>query len=178
MKKLLVFLIAAGLMLSFAAGELSARAIIIKGGYAMMQNDLEDIDAENTWTFGVFFDMGTFIFNSLKFKPGLDWVSIETSNASLYDIWGIHFDWYWYFMGNSSISPFLGFGPSLNYKDYNNKYSRDKDSDAGVDLFAGAQFGISGTPFELILEARYRFIDIADRDENIFAILLGLQYKF
>jgi len=178
MKKLLVILTAAGLMLSFAAGELSARGIILKGGYAMMRNDLAD--ADDTYNFGVFLDMGNFLFNSLKFKPGVDWVSIEFPDAPAanYDIWGIHMDWYWYPMGNAALMPFLGFGPALNYLDAEEDTDDDEDSDAGVDLFAGLSFGISGTPFELMLEARYRFIDIADRNDNILAFNLGIEYKF
>ena len=178
MKKIFVVVIAAALMFSFASSELSAKGIIIKGGYAMMQNDLSDAQLVDQWNFGLFFDMGPFLFNSLVFRPGVDWVSYETENVAIADVYGIHFDWYWYFMGNSAIAPFLGFGPSLNYYDYDSRRDDNEDSDAGVDVFAGASIGISGTPLELILEARYRFMDIAARSENILAFNLGIMYKF
>ncbi len=178
MKKLLLVLVAAGLIVSFAASDVFARGIIIKGGYAMMRNDLEDAEIEDTWNFGLFFDMGTFLFNSLRFKPGVDYVSLATEDADWYDVYGIHLDWYWYPMGNAALSPFLGFGPSLNYNDYQDDRDDDEDSDAGVDLFAGVALGISGTPFELFIEARYRFLDIAARSENYLAFNLGIQYRF
>ena len=178
MKKLLIVLVAAGLIVSFAASDVFARGIMLKGGYATMRNDLADAEYEDTWTFGIFFDMGTFLFPSLRFKPGVDWVSLETEDQSIADVYGIHMDWYWFFMGDRSIAPFLGFGPSLNYYDREARGDEDEDSDAGVDLFLGAQMKLGGTPFDLMLEARYRFLDIADRGANILAFNIGLQYNF
>jgi hypothetical protein len=178
MKKLLIVFMAAGLIVSFAASDVFARGIMLKGGYAMMRNDYADAEVEDTWTFGIFFDMGTFLFPSLRFMPGVDWVSIETEEQSIEDIYGIHMDWYWFFMGERSIAPFLGFGPSLNYLDRNSRNDENEDSDAGVDIFLGAMMKLGGTPFDLMIEARYRFIDIADRGANILALNLGLKYNF
>ncbi len=176
MKKILLGVVAIGIVLSVTASEVSARAIILKGGWAMMRNDFAD--ADDTWTGGVFFDMGTFLFNSLRFKPGVDYVEVKADTWKYADIWGIHMDWFWYPLQNAPIAPFLGFGPSLNYLNFNNDRSDDDDSDAGVDVFAGAAFGIRGTPLTLFVEARYRFIDIASRDDNILAFNLGLEISF
>ena len=38
--------------------------------------------------------------------------------------------------------------------------------------------GIAGTPLDLILEARYKFIDIADRDDTMFQANVGIIFKF
>lgn len=162
-------------MMAAVTSEANARSIIFKGGWALMRNDFSR--ADDTWTAGIFFDMGTFLFNSLRFKPGVDFVEVESKDFKYADIWGIHLDWYWYPMHNVPISPFLGFGPSLNYLNFNND-SDDDDSDAGVDLFAGVSLGIRGTPLTLVLEARYRFIDIAARDDNILAFNLGIEISF
>ena len=86
-------------------------------------------------------------------------------------------DWWWFPLQNAPVNPFLGFGPSLNYLNYDNSRD-DDDSDAGVDVFLGAAFGLRGTPLELFVEARYRFIDIAARDDNILAFNLGIEIKF
>jgi len=176
MKKMFFVVIAAALICSFASSELSARSLILKGGWAMMRNDLAD--ADDTWTGGVFVDMGTFVFSSLRFRPGIDYVEVEGDNWKYADIWGIHMDWWWFPLQNAPVNPFLGFGPVLNYIDWNEDRNDDDDSDAGVDLFAGAAFGLRGTPLELFVEARYRFIDIASRDTNILAFNLGIEIKF
>ncbi|MCX7678942.1 MAG: outer membrane beta-barrel protein [Spirochaetes bacterium] len=175
MKKAVFLLIAGCMVVTMLASEASARSLILKGGWALMRNDFSR--ADDTWTAGVFFDMGTFLFHSLRFKPGVDFVEVESNDFKYADIWGIHLDWYWYPMQNAPISPFLGFGPSLNYLNFNNR-SDDDDSDAGVDLFVGASFGIRGTPLTVFLEARYRFIDIAARDDNILALNLGVEINF
>ncbi len=175
MKKILFVVIAAALICSFASSELSARSLILKGGWAMMRNDFSE--ADDTWTGGVFIDMGTFLFSSLRFRPGLDYVEVEGDGWKYADIWGIHMDWWWFPLQNAPVNPFLGFGPSLNYLNYDNSRD-DDDSDAGVDVFLGAAFGLRGTPLELFVEARYRFIDIASRDDNILAFNLGIEIKF
>ncbi len=183
MKKILIAVLTLGLVFTLASDNLFAGGIGIKGGYSFMQNDFDDpFKFKDTYNFGVYFDMGTFLFSSLRFRPGVDYVTLEqdldngtgTLDA---DLWGIHFDWYWHFLGNASISPFIGFGPTLNYYDWD-RTENDDDSDAGVDLFAGLTFGISGTPFELMLEARYKFVDIAETDQNILQANIGILYKF
>jgi hypothetical protein len=177
MKKLLIGIVALTILVSVSTSDLFARGIGIKGGYGIMLNDYDDANYEDTFTWGIFFDVGHVLFRDLRFKPSVDFITLEDDNNQYADLWGIHFDWYWYFLGNAAISPFLGFGPSLNYYNYDAS-DADDDSDAGVDLFAGAAMGISGTPFELFLEARYKFIDIAKKNENIMVLGLGLQYRF
>ncbi len=178
MKKILIMLFAAGIIISLSAGDVFARGIGVKGGYTWMREDNSDV-YENNWNGGVFFDMGSFIFQSLKFRPGLDYVNCEGKNNNLADheVWGIHFDWYWHFLGDGALSPFIGFGPTLNYLNWDDS-NADEDSDAGVDVFAGLMLGIAGTPLDLILEARYKFIDIADRDDAMFQANLGILFKF
>lgn len=179
MKRVVMVFAIFAIISTSAQQDILARAIGFKAGYATMQNDFEDAGRDDTWAFGVFFDMGKFLFDSLRFKPLVDYTPIEHENGTeLVDIWSFHLDWYWYFMGSSrsQIAPFIGFGPSLNYLDDQTQPSYD-DSDAGVDLFAGMQFGLSGD-LALLAEIRYRFIDIAERNENILQYSLGLQVNF
>lgn len=177
MKKLSVMLIALTLLFSVATTDVFARAIGIKGGYTMPKDDLRDFD--DVWAFGVYFDMGTFLISNLDFRPSVDMFSLEQSDANTKyaDVWGIHFDWYWHFLNKGSIAPFIGFGPALNYYDYDND-TTEGDSDAGVDLFVGSDFKIGGTPFSLMVEGRFKFLDIAARDATAWQINVGIAYNF
>lgn len=176
MKKLFVILAVLGLLFA-ASSDSFARGIIIKGGYAIMQEDYDDMEYENKPFFGLFFDMGTFLFNSLRFKPGVDYIAMESDQANVdFDVWGIHFDWYWYFLGKAAIQPYLGFGAALNYYD-GDRNDDDEDSDAGVEGFFGFEFDLSG-PLALMLEARYVVHDIANRDQNMVKLGVGIQYSF
>ena len=178
MKKLFVILAVLGLLFA-ASSDSFARGIIIKGGYAIMQEDYDDAEYDNKPFFGLFFDMGTFLFNSLRFKPGVDYISMEAEEGQGYgdfDVWGIHLDWYWYFLGKAAIQPYLGFGAALNYYD-GGRYDDDEDSDAGVEGFFGFEFDLAG-PLALMLEARYVVYDIANRDQNMIKLGAGIQYSF
>ena len=183
MKKVLIAALTLGLVFTFASDNLFAGGIGIKGGYSFMQNDFDDpFKFKDTYNFGVYFEVGHLVFPSLIFRPSVDYVTLEQdvdngTGAFDADLWGIHFDWYWHFLGNTPISPFIGFGPTLNYYDWERSENND-DSDAGVDVFAGLTMGISGTPFVLMLEARYKFVDIAESDQNIIQANVGLLYKF
>jgi hypothetical protein len=79
-------------------------------------------------------------------------------------------------MGDGAISPFIGFGPTLNYLNWDDS-NADEDSDAGV-TYSPASCWDCGHPSDLILEARYKFIDIADRDDAMFQANLGILFKF
>lgn len=181
-KKNIVTVMAVALLSSFlvisASTEANARAIGIKGGWAMVQDNYESAGFEDTYTYGLYFDMGRFVFNSLDFRPGLDYIKLEheTNNNIEYTIWGIHLDWYWHFMGRSSLSPFLGFGAALNIIDDGDDQT-DDDSDAGLEIFGGADVGLTGT-ISLLIEARYCFNDIANWDYNLAKFLIGLSFKF
>jgi len=144
----------------------------------MPKDDLKDFD--DTWAFGLYFDMGTFLINDLDFRPGIDMFSLENpdNDARDVDVWGIHFDWYWHFLGKSSIAPFIGFGPVLNYYDMKKDDTANEDSDAGVDLFLGADIKIGGTPLSLMVEGRFKFLDIAARDETAMQLNIGVAYNF
>ena len=176
MKKLFVVLAVLGLLFA-ASNDSFARGIIIKGGYAIMQDYYKDADYDNKPFFGLFFDMGSFIFNSLRFKPGLDYIAMKSDQGyGDFDVWGIHLDWYWYFLGKAAIQPYLGFGAALNYYDFDDRQA-EEDSDAGIEGFAGVQFDLSG-PLALLLEARYVMHDIANRDQNMVKLGVGIQYSF
>jgi hypothetical protein len=177
MKKLSLFLIALCLFMGFATNDVFARAIGIKGGYTMPRNDLDDYD--DVWVFGVYFDMGTFLINNLDFRPSIDVFSLENSDADykLADVWGLHMDWYWHFMDKGTFAPFLGFGPALNYYQFDNDRDDNEDSDAGVDLFFGCDINVSG-PLSILIEGRYKFLDIAARSENAMQANLGIAYSF
>lgn len=173
MKKFFVAVLVVSVVFMFA-GTSHARGIMVKGGYGIMMDDYDDADYDNRPFFGLYFDAGNFIFNNLKFKAGVDYMAMKSDRAFDFDVWGIHLDWYWFFMGKSQINPFLGFGPALNYYDFDNDV---EDSDAGIEGFAGVEFNLSG-PLSLMLEARYLWHDIADRDTTVFKLGVGVQYNF
>ncbi|HOP64446.1 MAG TPA: outer membrane beta-barrel protein [Spirochaetota bacterium] len=176
MKKISMLLIVLCLFIGFASNDVFARAIGVKGGYTMPKDDLKD--CEDEWAFGVYFDMGTFLINNLDFRPSVDMFSLETEDYEIADVWGIHFDWYWHFLDKGTLSPFLGFGPVLNYYDFDDDDTVDEDSDAGVDLFLGLELKIGGTPLTMMLEGRYKFLDIAARDHTAMQANLGIAYNF
>jgi len=178
MKKLTLLLIALCLFVGFSSSAVFAKAIGVKGGYTAPRNDLKDFDED--WNFGVYFDMGSFLINNLDFRPSVDVFSMENSDANYKyaDVWGIHMDWYWHFMDKGAIAPFIGFGPALNYYDLNDDRDDKEDSDAGVDLFFGLDIKIGGTPLSLMVEGRYKFLDIASRSENAMQGNLGIAYNF
>jgi hypothetical protein len=177
MKKIFISIIAFTLLLSFGYTNASAKAIGIKGGYLMPQDDLSNV-ADDTTTFGIYFDMGTFLINNLDFRPGLDYATLEKDDFKYAKVYGIHFDWYWHFMDKGAIAPFLGFGPALNYYTGGQFKNDNKDSDAGVDLFLGFDIKIGGTPLSLMIEGRYKFFDIADRDVTAGSLNIGIAYNF
>lgn len=182
MKKLVLTI-----MVVFVSTSVFAYGIGIKGGYSKMFDDYKGY--EDTWNLGLYFDMGKFIFNSLQFRPGLDYVNLETEgyytvnrfglwehHTNEVDVWGIHLDWYWFFAGKSQFAPFIGFGPALNYYNFDDDSTKG-DSDAGIEGFLGIEFNLSG-PWSLMLEARYLWHDIADRDSTIMKFNAGLMYYF
>lgn len=173
-KAIIAILIAFSIFISI--NDASARGIGIKGGYGWMLDNYEDAKYKNEFALGMYFDMGTFIFNSLRFRPGFDYIEIQNETTKIADAWGIHFDWYWFFLGKTKIAPFLGFGPALNYYSYKQS-GHAKDSDAGVEGFGGFEFDLAG-PLSLMLEARYLWHDIATRNDNIFKVYVGLLYSF
>lgn len=178
MKKLFMALLALSLFISVGYSNASAKAIGIKGGYLSPKDDLSD--CENEWAFGIYFDMGTFLINNLDFRPSLDYFKLENKDASNWDrdVYGIHFDWYWHFLDKGSIAPFIGFGPVLNYYVWDDDRTNDNDSDAGVDLFLGLDIKIGSTPLSLMIEGRYKFLDIAARNDTAMALNIGIAYNF
>jgi len=178
MKKLSLLLIALCLFVGFSSSSVFAKAIGVKGGYTMPKDDLQDFD--DVWAFGVYFDMGTFMINNLDFRPSIDVFTLENSDLDyLYaDVWGIHFDWYWHFLDKGAIAPFIGFGPSLNYYNFDDDDTSDEDSDAGVDLFLGLDVKLGSTPLSLMIEGRYKVLDIAARDHTAAQVNLGIAYNF
>ncbi|MDY6935878.1 MAG: hypothetical protein SVZ03_16875 [Spirochaetota bacterium] len=154
-----------------------SRAMGVKGGYAKMMDDYSDLEFDDTWTLGILFDLGTFIFNSLRFRPSIDYVEMAIDDTELFDVYAFHIDWYWFFLKKSTVSPFLGFGPALNYLDYEDDTTTDEDSDAGIEGFGGIEFDING-PLSMIFEVRFLFHDIADRDKTMLKLTFGLLYSF
>ncbi len=178
MKKLLLLLITLCLFVGYSTNDVFAKAIGIKGGYTMPKDNLSDYD--NDWVFGVYFDMGKFLIDSLDFRPGVDMFTLENpdNKTKNVDVWGIHFDWYWHFLDKGAIAPFIGFGPSLNYYNFEDDNTANEDSDAGVDLFLGLDIKIGGTPLSLLIEGRYKFLDIAARDDTAMQANIGIAYNF
>ncbi len=180
MKKLTLLLLVIAMM-TFTAGTAFAegKGIGIKGGWSMVLDDYDKAKYDDTWNAGGFFDMGKFLFDSLKFRPGLDYVKMKNKdnpNAE-FKVWGIHLDWYWFFLSSGKIRPFLGFGPALNYYKFHDRQTNDNDSDAGIEGFGGVEFDLTGS-LALMLEARYLWHDIADRDKALMKYNLGFIFKF
>ncbi len=174
MKKLLLSVLVLSMFVSFGMSNASAKTIGVKVGYVTPKDDLKDYD--NDILFGVYFNMGHFLINNLNFRPSVDKFNLEDDNSKT-EVWGIHFDWYWNFLGTKTVSPFLGFGPVLNYYNHDDDNTADEDSDAGVDLFLGADLNL-GLPVSLMVEGRYKILDIADRNQTAWCINLGVGYNF
>ena len=175
MKKLLVSFFAICMLIGVGYSNASANTIGIKGGYVVPTNDLDN--CENSLAFGLYFDMGKFIFNSLSFRPSIDYFNLEQENTKWdMDVIGLHMDWYWHFMDNrrSAMAPFIGFGAALNFYEADWK----DDSDAGLELFGGIDFKLSGSPLLLTIEARYKVLDIADFDQTAWELSMGIGYIF
>ncbi|MCP4761834.1 MAG: hypothetical protein GY870_08630 [archaeon] len=188
MKKFMIFIMLAGIIF-FSISSLNAKGIGIKGGYTKMLDDYNDLNYDDTWNIGFYFDLGTFLHSTLRFMPGLDFVELERDeivNTGLpnpwpqqriasveTNVWGIHIDWYWFFIQGNPVSPFIGFGPSLNYYDQ----PGENDSDAGIEGFGGIEFDVSG-PLSLLFEGRFVLHDIADREKTLFKANFGLCYNF
>ncbi len=172
MKRLLLVV-----LIVFTASTVFAAGIGVKGGYSKMYDDYSDW-YDDTWNIGIYFDLGKFLFDTLQFRPGLDYLSLEPDEGDGdTDVYGIHIDWYWFFMGKKQFSPYLGFGPALNYYDFEDDSTMDEDSDAGIEGFAGVEFNLTG-PWTLLVELRYLWHDIADRDTTIVKFNVGLMYYF
>jgi len=178
MKKIMIILAAGTLIVNLAVTNSYARAIGFKGGYIMPQDTYSGCD--NTGLFGIYLDMGSFLINSLDFRPSLDYFALKNDNKRAWDrdVYGIHFDWYWHFLDKKPVAPFIGFGPALNYYDWDHDDTNEGDSDAGVEVFLGVDLEISGTPVGIMLEARYKVLDIANFDETAFTLNLGLAFNF
>ncbi len=174
MKKFIILALAISFFTSIGFTQASAKTVGIKVGYVTPKDDLKDYD--NDVLVGVYFNMGKFIFNSLNFRPSLDVFDLEIKNTET-EVWGIHFDWYWNFIKKRSFSPFIGFGPVLNYYNHDNSNTTSEDSDAGLDLFAGVDLTL-GLPVSLLIEGRYKVLDIADRGNTAWAVNLGVGYNF
>jgi opacity protein-like surface antigen len=170
-------------MFIFCSNDLFARAVGLKIIYNNMMGDYSDAELENNISGGLFFEVGTFGFQSLIFRPGLDFVNLETKDFDIATIWGFHCDWYWYFMEKGALAPFLGFGPALNYIRYEDNHNgnggvgEDDDSDVGIEGFGGVEYAVSGQ-IKLMLELRFVIHDIADTDKQIFKPSIGASYSF
>jgi hypothetical protein len=177
MKKLAVVVLIAGMAI-FGSNALDAKAIGGKIIYNKMMDDYTDpgYDFDNNLSGGGFFELGPSFYGS-RFRPGLDWVTLENDNGRFARVYGIHLDWYWFFMDGKTFNPFIGFGPSLNYINYRDNHSIDDDSDAGIEGFAGFEFNFS-SPWSLIAEARLVQHDIADLGARIFKVSVGIVYYF
>lgn len=178
MKKIAVLVLIAGMAI-FGASDAFAYAIGGKVIYNKMMDDYSDLDYENNLSGGAFFDLGHVIFDSLRFRPGFDWVDLENDTHDE-TVYGIHIDWYWFFMQKkSSFAPFIGFGPALNYRDEddNDNQTDNNDSDAGIEVFGGCEFHLTGSLY-LLAEGRFVIHDIADTGNRILKGAVGVVYYF
>lgn len=184
MKKFALIMLVLFFSVSFISTDLFAKGIGLKLGYSQMRDDYSSPghEFEDAATFGIYADMGPFLFEQLVFRPGINYIELESENEFHnkwwdMDVYALHLDWYWMFMGKQSISPFLGFGFALNYLSWHENNNEDDDSDAGIELFAGADFALSG-PLSLMLEVRYVMHDFSNRDQNMLQGNLGILYSF
>jgi hypothetical protein len=177
MKKIAVLVLIAGMAI-FSASDAFAYGIGGKVIYNRMMDDYSDRQFENNLSGGVFFDVGNVVFNSLRFRPGLDWVDLEDNVSKWARVYGIHIDWYWFFMDQKgTISPFIGFGPALNYYKFDKDRTDNNDSDAGIEGFGGVEVHLTGSLY-FIGEARLTIHDIADTGTRIFKLSGGIVYYF
>lgn len=173
MKKIIVIFLIMFFSICFLNNSY-AKGMGIKLGYASMIDEYDDEGVDNTWSLGVLFDMGTFLFKSLRFRPSIDYLELE--NNYDVDVYAVHTDWYWFFMQNSDpVAPFLGFGTALNYYKIEDS---DDDSDAGIEGFAGIEYDLSGNPLTLQGELRFLIHDIADRGRAILKFNISAIYDF
>lgn len=173
MKKLAVLVMITG-MLIIGSSSVFAYAVGGKLIYNKMMDDYADV-FDNNLSGGVFFDVGPVFFKA-RFRPGLDWVDMESDAGLEFRAYGIHLDWYWFLMPGKSFNPFLGFGPALNYYNFEDDRT-DGDSDAGIEGYGGFEFNFSG-PWSLMVEARLVIHDIADFGTRIFKPSVGVVYYF
>ena len=176
MKRLTIFLMVFG-MFVFCSNDVFARAIGLKINYNSMMGDYSDMKLDNNISGGLFFDMGRFGFDSMDFRPGIDFVKLKNDAGTFATVWGIHCDWYWFFMEKGSLAPFIGFGPAFNYFSMNSDVAEDDDSDAGIEGFGGVEFAVN-SQFKLMLELRLVFHDIANTGQQLFKPSLGASYSF
>ena len=179
MKRLAILLLIAGIFI-FCSSNAFARAIGLKIIYNDMMADYSDAKYDNNISLGLFFDYGKFGFESMDFRPGIDYVKLKNDYGTWATVYGIHFDWYWFFLQKGIFAPYIGFGPALNYCDLkrNDKgFFRDDESQAGIEGFGGCEFAVSG-PFKIQTELRFVLHDIANIDQQIFKVCVGGSYSF
>ncbi len=177
MKKIAILVLVAGMAI-FGASDAFAYAIGGKVIYNKMLDDYSDANFDNNLSGGVFFDVGHVVFQALKFRPGLDWVDLEDNAGRYARVYGIHIDWYWFFMEQKgTVSPFIGFGPALNYYKFDSDRTDENDSDAGIEGFGGVEVHLTGSLY-LLAEARFVIHDIADSGTRIFKLCGGVTYYF
>lgn len=180
MKKFAILLMVVGLFI-FCSNDVYARAIGVKINYNKMMGDYADAEFDNNVSGGVFFDMDRWGFQSMDFRPGIDFVKFETEAGEWATVYGIHFDWYWFFQQKGTLAPFVGFGPALNYfifEEHNsNGVGEDDDSDAGIEGFGGVEYKINNQ-FTLVVELRLVLHDIANWDQQIFKPSIGISYRY
>ncbi len=174
MKKLAVLAMIA-CMLVFGSDRLFAYAFGGKLIYNKMMDDYSDVKFENNLSGGIFFEVGPAFLGS-KFRPGFDYVTLETSKAKFARVYAVHLDLTWFLM-KGSFAPFLGFGPSLNYYNFNSSRSKDDDSDAGIEGFGGFEYNFTG-PWSLYVEIRLTQHDIADLGARLIKGSAGIVYYF
>ncbi len=175
MKKMSVILLIAGVFL-FCSNGLFAEAIGLKIGYNKMLDDYSDAELEDHISGGIYFDLDTKIIGA-DFRPGIDFVNLETEHVEIATVYAFHLDFYWFFMHQASFAPFIGFGPALNYVNYDNDNTDDNDSDVGIEGFGGVEFELTG-PLKLMAELRLIIHDIADTGTRIFKPSVGISYTF
>lgn len=174
MKKLTVVLLVLGLFV-FSTSNASARAIGVKINYNSMMGDYSDAEFENNLFGGLFFEVGKWGFESLTFRPGIDFVTLENEYDKWATVIGLHADWYWFFMERKQFAPFIGFGPTFNYFLMNSDYAEDDDSDVGIEGFGGCEFEVANN-IALMGELRLVFHDIANIGQQIFKISFGVVF--
>lgn len=174
MKKFVVLFIVTGMLVA-GSNAVYAKAIGGKIIYNKMMDDYKDAQYENNLSGGVFFEIGPSFYDSV-FRPGFDWVTLENNTYS-YKVYSVHLDWVWFFMKGKPLSPFIGFGPAFNYRNYDSDRSEDDDSDAGIEGIVGLEYNISG-PWSLYVDLRFIQHDIADLGDRMLRASVGVVYYF
>lgn len=183
-KTLLLLLVLALPLISFAQADIGFYGVGGRLGYVMPESEIKD-----TFGLGLNADLGT-ITPDIALEGFIDYWSVSYDAAAY---WGSDFEWKYslfaigalgkyYFPQSGSYDPYVGGGLSLNfysfespagYNPYTNTYEKDSSSkmSLGIHMVAGAKMELSET-LDGFAEVKYTV-----SKWDYFGIYVGVMYK-